>query len=213
MEIITILKKLKNILLKNYPNKNLDTFYTKDFFIDKKYIIGDYTYGKPNVIFENEDANLYIGKFCSIASGVIIFLGGNHRTDWITTYPFNSIPNSDFEDFKDIKGHPATKGDVIIGNDVWIGLNAIILSGVKIGDGAIIAAGSVITKEVGPYEIWGGNPAKLIKNRFDKETTENLLETKWWYWNIKEIKKNIPQLMNNNIKNILNTTEPKKNGQ
>jgi len=137
----------------------------------KDYNIGDYTYGNPKVIFPNKDATLKIGKFCSIAKNVTIFLGGNHRIDWVSTYPFFEIFD-DFQKHKIIEGHPSTKGDVIIGNDVWIGRNVIILSGVKIGNGAVIAAGSVITKNISCYEVWGGNPAKMIKKRFDIETME-----------------------------------------
>lgn len=175
----------------------LNTFYTKDKFAENKYVIGDFTYGKPKVIFENDETNLYIGKYCSIANEVTIFLGGNHRPDWVTTYPFNSIP--DFSEYKNITGHPATKGDVIIGNDVWIGLKSTILSGVKIEDGAIVAAGSVVTKNIGPYEIWGGNPAKFIKKRFTDDQIKKLLEISWWNWNNQKVKDNIPNLMNENI--------------
>lgn len=197
---INIFKILKKIYAQQQPKKEAESvFYTKDFFKRKKFIIGEFTYGKPSVIFENYQANLFIGKFCSIADGVTIFLGGNHRPDWISTYPFNSIPNQDFEAFTKIKGHPATKGNVIIGNDVWIGLNTTILSGVTIGDGAVIAAGSVVTKNVRPYEIWGGNPAKLIKKRFDEDTIKKLLEIKWWEWDMKKIKENVPKLMSSNI--------------
>ena len=140
---------------------------------------------------------LKIGKFCSIANDVQIFLGGNHRIDWITTYPF-SVLNS-WPEAKDIKGHPCTKGDVIIGNDVWIGRKTLILSGVTIGDGAIVGARSVVTKDVAPYSIVAGNPAKLIRKRFDEKTIEKLLEIKWWDWNLEKIKKNLPLLLSNNI--------------
>ncbi len=176
-----------------------DVFYTRNYYKDRKFIIGDYTYGKPDVIFENENANLVIGKFCSIAEKVCIFLGGNHRTEWITTYPFSSIPKEEFESFRHITGHPTTKGDVVIGNDVWIGRGVTILSGVKIGDGAVISAESVVTKEVGSYEIWGGNPAKFIRKRFSAEEIAKLQEIQWWNWDIEKIKENIPLLMSENI--------------
>ncbi len=201
---IKILKTIKKFFSKKQEKEKVGTkFYTKDFFIDKKYIIGDYTYGKPAVIFESNETNLFIGKFCSFASGVTIFLGGNHRPDWISTYPFNSIPNSDFEAYNYIEGHPASKGNVVIGNDVWIGLNTTILSGISIGDGAIIGAESLVTKNVGPYEIWGGNPAKFIKKRFDDDTIQKLLEIKWWDWDIEKIKQNIPILMNINTEDLI----------
>jgi acetyltransferase-like isoleucine patch superfamily enzyme len=165
-------------------------FYTKDIFKTEKYLIGDYTYGKPRILFENDETNLTIGKFCSISMDVTIFLGGNHRYDWNTTYPFNILSN-DFPFAKHIKGHPSTNGNVIIGNDVWIGRGVTIMSGITIGDGAVLATNAVITKNVGPYEICGGNPAKLIKKRFDDENIEKLLDLKWWEKDLKFIEKNI----------------------
>lgn len=201
---ISIISKIYRIFFKKNTFKEkepLNLFYTKNNFLDKKYIIGDYTYGCPNVIFENPDANLIIGKYCSIADEVTIFLGGNHRPDWITTYPFNAI--NEFAEFKNIKGHPATKGDVVIGNDVWIGRNVTILSGVKIGDGAIVAANSVVTKNIEAYEIWGGNPARLIKKRFTTEQINKLLEIRWWDWEDAKIRENIPLMLCDDIDNFL----------
>jgi acetyltransferase-like isoleucine patch superfamily enzyme len=180
------------------PPKQTLSYFTKDIFKDKKYKIGEYTYGKPTVLFENEEANLTIGKFCSIADNVTIFLGGNHRTDWVTTYPFNALGNY-FPEASNIKGHPASKGNVMIGNDVWIGRGAVIMSGVKIGDGSVIAASSVVTKNVGQYEIWGGNPAMLIKKRFDDKTIQELLDLEWWNWNIEKIKKHMNNLCHSDV--------------
>lgn len=180
------------------PPQQPSPYFTKDIFKDKKYKIGEYTYGKPNVLFENKNANLTIGKFCSIADGVTIFLGGNHRTDWITTYPFNAL-TAYFPEGKDIEGHPATKGDVFIGNDVWIGLNVVIMSGVSIGNGAVIAAGSVVSKNIGDYEVWGGNPSRLLKQRFDDCKIKELQDLKWWDWEISIIRENIPHLCSDNL--------------
>ena len=141
--------------------------------------IGKYTYGqRPNIHWINENATLIIGNFCSLASNLNIYLGGNHRTDWITTYPFGHIHQNKFNMF-DGYGHPGTKGNVIIGNDVWIGSNVTIMSGVTIGDGAVIANNSHVVKNVEPYTLVGGNPAKLIKYRFSKEQIEKLLKIKW----------------------------------
>lgn len=193
-----IIKKIKRRFINTKSNHNSKLFFTKDFFLNKKFIIGEYTYGKPNVLFENENANLKIGKFCSIADNVTIFLGGNHRTDWISTYPFNAL-NEFFPDSSNIQGHPSTKGDVKIGNDVWIGKNVIIMSGISIGDGAVLAAGAVIVKNVGDYEIHGGNPAKLLKLRFKEEEIIKLKNIKWWNWDIEKIKQNINLLCSNNI--------------
>ena len=161
---------------------------------------GKYTYsdGNPKVFYRNNDAKLVVGKFCSIASGVNIYLGGNHRTDWVTTYPFGHIHQNKFNVFNGI-GHPSTKGDVIIGNDVWIGSNVTIMSGVTIGDGVVIANNSHIVKNVESYSLTGGNPAKLIKYRFTPEQIEKLLEIKWWNWDDTKINKFTPLLCNNNI--------------
>jgi acetyltransferase-like isoleucine patch superfamily enzyme len=142
--------------------------------------VGKYTYGHQNITASWPNmATLKIGKFCSIAIRCTIFLGGNHRVDRITTYPFGTIYTDIFPEF-DGSGHPSTKGDVIIGNDVWIGAHVTIMSGIKIGDGAVIAAHSHVVKDVKPYSIVGGNPAKHIKYRFEEEQIEKLIKLKWW---------------------------------
>ncbi|TBN03704.1 CatB-related O-acetyltransferase [Hyunsoonleella flava] len=202
-----MLKRLLKKLLKPFVNKNekgTPSVFTKDILKNSKFHIGEYTYGKPSVLFENDDVNLTIGKFCSIAQNVTIFLGGNHRTDWVTTYPF-SVLNSDFPKGKNISGHPATNGDVIIGNDVWIGRNATIMSGVKIGNGAVIGAGAVVTKNVGDYEVWAGNPSVFIKKRFDDRTIEYLLNLEWWHWDIAKINENLHLLCSTNIEVLKNS--------
>jgi len=159
---------------------------------------GKYTYGTPIIFWSNNNAKLVVGNFCSIAGEVKIYLGGNHRTDWVTTYPFGHMHHNIFNNFDGI-GHPATKGDVIIGNDVWIGQNVTIMSGITIGDGVVIANNSHVVKNVEPYSLVGGNPAKLIKYRFTQEQIEKLLEIKWWYWEDDKINKFSPLLCNNNI--------------
>lgn len=150
--------------------------------------VGRYTYGVKNLTINQwgEGAKLEIGAFCSIASGTIL-LGGNHRTDWITTFPFGHI-FADELGGQDIVGHPATRGDVIIGNDVWIGQHVTILSGVTVGTGAVIGANAVVTKDVGPYEIVGGNPAKLLRKRFSDDIVERLLKLKWWDLPLEDIR-------------------------
>lgn len=165
----------------------------------RRYEIGDYTYGDPKVVSFHEGSTLRMGKFCSLSKNVTIFLGGEHRTDWVTTYPFSAL----FEEAAHIKGHPATKGDVIVGNDVWIGFGVTILSGVTIGDGAAIAARSVVTSSVKPYEIVGGNPAKHIKFRFNEETIAKLLEIRWWDWDLDTIKANVDLLLQPDVNRLL----------
>lgn len=176
-------------------------FFTKDIFALNRYEIGDYTYGEPKVLYANSDAMLKIGKFCSIAKGVTIYLGGNHRIDWISCYPFNIIQH--FPEDSNILGHPATKGSVIIGNDVWLGRNSTIMSGVNIGNGAVIGAHSVATRSIDPYEIWAGNPAKLIRKRFDAETISTLEEIQWWNWDIIKIRKHIKTLCSPDVSKLI----------
>lgn len=167
---------------------------------------GKYTYGNPTIYWDDPNAKLFIGNFCSIGNDVSIYLGGNHRTDWITTYPFGHIYKDRFNIF-DGKGHPCTKGDVNIGNDVWIADNVTIMSGVTIGDGVVIASNSHVIKNVEPYSIIGGNPAKLIKYRFTREQIEKLLEIKWWFWDDDKINNFTPLLCNNNIDTFINSVE------
>ena len=140
-----------------------------------------------------EGAALSIGKFTAIADDVTIFLGGNHHIEWITTYPFGLLHQNYF-DGEDITNQTETKGNVTIGNDVWIGSHTIIMSGVTIGDGAIIAAYSVVTKDVEPYSIVGGNPAKFIRYRFDEDIRTALLKLRWWDLEINHIKELVYEL-------------------
>lgn len=155
--------------------------------------VGKYTYGVNNICIYywergnwtkdgtqlSEPAYLEIGNYCSISGHILIYMGGNHRYEWASQYPFGHIHQNIFPTFNGA-GQPWSKGNVIIGNDVWIGTCATIHSGVTIGDGAVIASNSVVTKDVEPYSIVGGNPAKHIKYRFSKEIINKLLEYKWW---------------------------------
>jgi acetyltransferase-like isoleucine patch superfamily enzyme len=156
-----------------------------------------HTYGLEHIKIRawGEGANLHVGDFCSIADNVTVFLGGNHRTDWATTYPFGHIGNWNWHG----KGHPATKGDVVIGNDVWLGSGCTIMSGVKIGDGAIVSARAVITKDVPPYCIAAGNPARVVKERFTSQQRDALLASPWWKLDDKRIQELIPLLCSNDI--------------
>lgn len=152
--------------------------------------VGRYTYGVEHLSVRQwgERASLTIGSFCSIASAVTVFLGGNHRIDWISTFPFGHIYADELGGVG-IKGHPATNGDVVIGNDVWIGSGVTIMSGISIGDGAVIAANATVVKDVAPYEMVGGNPAKHIKFRFDEGIRSALTRLKWWDFPVEEIRK------------------------
>jgi len=160
-----------------------------------EYEIGRGTYGSPDIHHWNEGASFKIGAFCSIATGVQIFLGGEHRMDWVSTFPFNVL----WESARHIKGHPRTKGDVIIGNDVWLGTEAVIMSGVTIGDGAVIGARALITKDVEPYGIYAGNPARLVRKRFDDATIEQLLELAWWNLADEKIERLLPLILSSDV--------------
>ncbi|TXN42681.1 CatB-related O-acetyltransferase [Methylobacterium sp. WL7] len=157
--------------------------------------IGDYTYGWPDVQTWGEGFKLKMGRYCSIGPAVKILLGGDHRTDWISTYPFNVI----YPDFNWIKGHPHSRGNVSIGNDVWLGANCTILSGVSIGDGAVIGAHAVISKDVPPYAIAVGNPAQTIRRRFSDEQIGRLLELRWWNYEYQELRNLIPLLQSDQV--------------
>jgi len=165
--------------------------------------IGVHTYGKPTVYAWDDKTKLTIGKYCSIAENVTFLLGGNHRVDWISTFPFSEFPN-EWPDTAGVVGHPATRGDINVGNDVWIGHGALILSGVRIGDGAVIGAASVVSKDVAPYSIVAGNPAKEVRLRFSREEIEKLLIIKWWDWPDEIVKKKVLSLCGGTADGIIN---------
>lgn len=183
--------------------------FLKNIIKNPNIIVGDYTYYDDFEDVHNFEKNikyhfdfvgdkLIIGKFCQIASGVTFIMNGaNHLQDSVSTFPF-AIFGEDWKDAMEGKSYP-TKGDTEIGNDVWIGFDATIMPGVKIGDGAIIGSKSVVTKDVEPYSIVGGNPAKLIRKRFSEEKIEELLEMKWWDWPVDEITANLGKLTGNEI--------------
>lgn len=166
--------------------------YTKDLI--KKYKVGDFTYGTPLVV-DRHGGQLEIGKFCSFAPDIVIFLGSNHRTEYITTYPFPAL----HPDFGVYDKH-LQDGPVIIGNDVWIGMGALILPGVNIGDGAVIGAYTVVSKNVDPYSVFVGNPGKVVKKRFEEDVIQELLRIKWWEWDIEKIRENAVLLYSSKVK-------------
>ena len=199
----------KSLLYPREGDKNI--CYLKNCITNPNIQIGDYTFyhdfenpldfEKKNVLYHypvNND-KLIIGKFCSVAHGTrFLFNGANHKLNSLSTYPFAvmykewdlEIPVTDAWD---------NKGDIVVGNDVWIGFEAVIMAGVSIGDGAIIASRSVVTKDVEPYSIVGGVPAKLIRKRFSEEQIQKLLEMKWWDWSEELIKDHLDEIIHNQI--------------
>lgn len=171
--------------------------------------VGDHTYGQPDIRFASKGVKLRIGKYCSIGPWVSIMLGGGHRADWVTTYPFPAFR----DEWPAAAGLDAdyhvTKGDVTIGNDVWIGSSVSISSGVTIGDGAIIANRSVVVKDVAPYTIVGGNPAQLIRERFAPHQVEALLRIRWWDWDYVTVSGNIAQLLDGDIDGFIAKHAPR----
>src|SRR3989442_11193356 len=174
MHVTSIIRNLAFRILRRspFPACGAPDFFTKS---DKQYAayqIGDWTYGRPNVPWGHisKEETVRIGRFCSIAPGVAILVGGEHCIDWVSTYPFMIL----FERAKGLPWPARTKGDVVIGHDVWIGQDALILSGVTIGNGAVIGARSVVTRDVEPYSIVMGVPARHVRFRFDLATIEAL---------------------------------------
>lgn len=199
---------------KIYPRtSDNQTVYLKNVVTNANIEIGDYTmyndfvqdpldFEKNNVLYHypiNKD-KLKIGKFCSIACGAkFLFTSANHKMRSLSTYPFPIFFEEWGLDVKNICDAWDNKGDIVIGNDVWIGYEAVILSGVTIGDGAIIGSRAVVTKDVEPYTIVGGVPAKSIRKRFDDKTILKLENISWWNWDEKQIRKGIQAIQSGNI--------------
>ncbi|MDE6560475.1 MAG: CatB-related O-acetyltransferase, partial [Muribaculaceae bacterium] len=177
-----------------------------EFTIYNDFVNDPRDFEKNNVLYHypiNHD-RLIIGKFCSIACGAkFIFNCANHTLKSLSTYTFPLF----FEEWDLSKSEVATawdnKGDIIIGNDVWIGYDAVIMAGVKIGDGAIIGARAVVTKDVEPYSIVGGVPAKAIRKRFAPDTIEKLQNLQWWNWPVERIKESIHLIQSGNIEDLI----------
>lgn len=199
---------------KIYPRTgDTETVYLKNVITDSNIEVGDYTiyndfvndprdFEKNNVLYHypiNGD-KLIIGKFCSIACGAkFLFNSANHTLTSLSTYTFPLFFEEWDLEMKNVAKAWDNKGNIIIGNDVWIGYDAIILSGVTIGDGAIIGARAVVTKDVPPYTIVGGVPAKTIRKRFDEKTIKSLLSLKWWDWPEERIAANIQRIQRGQI--------------
>jgi virginiamycin A acetyltransferase len=187
--------------------------FLKNLIKNPNIIVGDYTYYDDFETVENFEKNvkyhfdfvgdkLHIGKFCMIASGAeFIMNGANHLVNAVSSYPF-AIFGDDWAHAMEGKTYP-NKGDIVIGNDVWIGYQATILSGVTVGHGAIIGSKSVVASDVPPYSIVAGNPARIIRKRFDEETIEKLLALAWWDWDLEKITTHVAHLTGNDVSKLL----------
>jgi len=199
---------------KIYPRTNdCETIYLKNVITNPNILVGEYTmyndfvhdpcsFEKNNVLYHypiNHD-KLIIGKYCSIACGAkFMFTSGNHAMRSLSTYPFPLFFTEWDLPWEVITNAWDNKGNIVIGNDVWIGYEAVVMQGVTIGNGAIIGTRAVVTKDVPPYTIVGGVPAKAIKKRFDDKTIEKLQSLAWWDWSSEKIKENLDNIMNGRI--------------
>ncbi len=170
--------------------------------------MGRYSYYPPKIrAFPGERGMARVGAFCSLAEGTQIYLGGNHRTDWVTTYGLRvvfGLPGA-YED-----GTPTSKGDVVIGNDVWVASGSTILSGVTIGDGAVVGAGSVVSRDVRPYAVVVGNPAREVTRRFSDEQVEALLRIAWWDWPIEQVLEHVAVLCDDDVDGFIERFDPSR---
>ena len=203
--------------MKIYPRTgDLQTIYLKDAIKNPNIMVGEYTmyndFRDDPTLFEHNnvlyhypinDDKLMIGKFCSIACGAkFLFNSANHTMNSLSTYPFPLFFEEWGLDRKDVASSWDHKGDIVIGNDVWIGYEAVVMAGVTIGDGAIIGTRAVVTKDVPPYMIVGGIPARPIKKRFSEETIEKLLDLQWWDWPREKLAENIEAIKHGCIEQI-----------
>lgn len=200
-----------------YPRTgDKETIYLKAVISNPNISIGEYTmyndfindptkFEQNNVLylFPINNDKLIIGKFCSIACGAkFMFTSGNHKKSSLSTYPFPLFYEEWDLDKKNVTDAWDNEGDIIIGNDVWIGYDALIMQGVHIGDGAIIAARAVVTKDVPPYTIVGGVPAKAISTRYSKEVIDKLIKIEWWNWEEEKIARNIHNIQAGNLNKL-----------
>ena len=203
---------------KTYPRTNdYQTIYLNIIINNPNIIVGDYTiyndfvnhptqFEKNNVLYHypiNQD-RLIIGKFCSIACGAkFLFNSANHTLKSLSNYTFPLFFEEWGLDKKNVASAWDNKGDIIIDNDVWIGYEAVIMAGVHIGDGAVIAARAVVTKDVPPYTIVGGTPARKIRMRFEEETIARLQQIQWWNWPVEKIRQSLPYIMDGTVDRLI----------
>lgn len=172
--------------------------------------LGEHSYGAVSVIlYPGDTGRARIGRYCSLAEGSELLVGGNHRTDWVTTFPLRvmfDLPGALTD------GHPATKGDIVVGNDVWLGADCRILSGVEIGDGAVIGAGAVVSRDVRPYAVVVGNPGREVRRRFEDPVVEALLRIAWWDWPDELVTERVEQLCDPDVLGFVGRFDPGHGG-
>ncbi|HXC45166.1 MAG TPA: CatB-related O-acetyltransferase [Solirubrobacteraceae bacterium] len=175
-------------------------------YSNERLTMGRLSYGEPLIAtFPGDTASVRVGSFTSIASEVTLMDGGNHRLDWVTTFPLRAelgLPGA----YAD--GHPSSRGDIEIGSDVWIGMGACVMSGVKIGHGAVVGGRAVLAKDVRPYAIVLGNPARELRRRFSDEQIDALLRIAWWDWPMEKIMECVPELSSDNVDRFIATHLP-----
>jgi acetyltransferase-like isoleucine patch superfamily enzyme len=189
--------------LASYRNpRNLTRLHLAHYVRRYGFEIGDHSYGAPKIRWWGEKARLTMGRFCSIADHVEIFLGGNHHTEWVTTYPFPSFPKQ-WPKAPRIDPIAPARGNVTIGSDVWIGAGVAILAGVTIGHGAIIGARAVVTADIPPYSVTVGNPGRVARLRFTAMQIAGLLQTAWWDLDDAAISELSPLLMSADVDELI----------
>jgi len=203
-------KRLSRFLHKRLRKKSPKLYRGQEKFRERypDYEIGTGSYGLPLVHDWHEGATLKIGAWCSISADVHIFLGGQHRTDWVSSFPFPAF----VEEARSIADYGGTRGDVVIGSDVWLAWGCTILSGVTVGHGAVVAAHAVVSRDVEPYSVVAGNPARHVRYRFGKEHREALLLSAWWTWPEAEVRKVSPLLCSNRIDEFLGYAQCRQTG-
>jgi len=193
VSVLAHLRRKVSYILRRLQYESKETILSKRPDLSH-YDIGRWSYGDLRVLRYRVNGNLKVGSFCSFADNVAVLLGGDHNPNNLSTYPFGVFLGGVSE-----SAHASTKGDVVIGNDVWVGRNATILPGVKIGDGAVIGAHSVIARDIPPYAIAVGNPGKVVRARFQQDVIDELLRVRWWDWPDDEIRRAAPHLLSNDI--------------
>ena len=199
-----------------YPRRDHETVYLKNVVTDPRILVGDFTFYNDfvcdpaqfqtnNVLYHypvNEE-RLIIGKYCSIACGAkFLFTSANHAQRSLANYPFPIFADAWGLNWADVAQAWDNKGDTVIGSDVWIGYEAVILQGVTIGDGAIVGTRAVVTRDVPPYAVVGGVPARELRRRFPPETVEALLALRWWDWPEEKVRRHVQDIMQGNLERL-----------